>query len=77
MPDVWMAEDTAAAWAGSNTCTTNVGTFLNNTDYADGSGPRVAKNAADCCNQRTSSELPDRRARSSAQLPFLGKWPLK
>jgi lysophospholipase L1-like esterase len=37
--------------AGPNTCTTNVGTFLNNTDYADGSGPRVAKNAADCCNQ--------------------------
>ena len=37
--------------APPNTCTPEVGVFFNNTDYADGSGPRVAKDAADCCSQ--------------------------
>jgi hypothetical protein len=36
---------------GDNQCMTHPSVFLNNTDYSDGSGPRTAANATDCCNQ--------------------------
>eukprot|EP00037_Helgoeca_nana_P018723 m.180465 g.180465 ORF g.180465 m.180465 type:complete len:455 (-) comp24561_c0_seq4:235-1599(-) len=39
-----------------NECVTNVGVWLNNTEYADGSGPRTALNASDCCDQCTSAQ---------------------
>ena len=39
------------AAAPPNACTTHVGVRLNNTDYADGDGPRTATNAAHCCQQ--------------------------
>jgi len=44
------------AAAAANTCTTHgASTMYNNTDYADGSGPRDAANASDCCAQCTNA----------------------
>eukprot|EP01043_Picozoa_sp_COSAG02_P099273 COSAG02_NODE_35387_length_469_cov_0.837838_1_plen_58_part_10 len=40
------ADADAAGDTPNNTCTQTVGTKFNNTDYADGSGPRTAPNAS-------------------------------
>ena len=48
---VLAAVATVTADTPNNTCSTLPDTKYNNTDYADGSGPRSAMNASDCCNQ--------------------------